>query len=144
MSFFAHCCAHKFEYNFIGMANNVLTENWKWIIGFMLTISGIIYAAGRYTENQVQSMKQFKDSIIELKTSTDTILQLTIENSTRLDRIERKQISDAIQLYLFEDSYKDYLRQNDRITKELYSKLTEGLNGISDDIKKNDWSGTIQ
>ena len=123
------------------MVNKALSENWKWIIGIMLTVSSIIYAAGRYTENQIQSMHRFNDSIIDLKISTDTILQLTQENSTRLDRIERKQIQDAIQLYVFEDSYKDYLKQNDRITKELYSKLTEGLKGISDDIKKNDWNG---
>ena len=114
-------------------------NTWLSLILAVCSGIGMIWGAGRYYENKILKLKDFKDSQIEVKSVVDSILSMTQKNTAAIakiaDKVENQGKIQGKQI----EAWKEFLQNNNDINKIMYSKLTDGLNNLTEEVKKKDF-----
>jgi hypothetical protein len=131
-----------------------LLRRWKQFSALAVIGTTIWTAAIRYEhKRQMEAAKDLKiasvDSIVRAQADSNNIFRLEIRSgfyslSQKVEQYSSRQ-NEVV------NSYKHFLQNNKSITKEEYLKLTEGIDNLTNELKKNtsgtSWltpSGTIK
>jgi len=114
-------------------------ERWLKSIVALITILGVVWGVFEFvtsTRQTITMQKQTRDEFVEFRQDIGGKID-TLKNS--VDEIKTIQYNQQILLDNFVRSYKDYLSDYAKLNTQQYRSLTDDMEKMRDDLKKNQY-----
>ena len=114
-------------------------ERWLKSIVALITILGVVWGVFEFvssTRQTITMQKQTRDEFVEFRQDIGSKID-TLKNS--VDEIKTIQYNQQILLDNFVRSYKDYLSDYAKLNIQQYRSLTDDMEKMRDDLKKNQY-----
>ncbi|HRR49878.1 MAG TPA: hypothetical protein P5293_08015 [Bacteroidales bacterium] len=114
-------------------------ERWLKSIVALITILGVVWGVFEFvssTRQTITMQKQTRDEFVEFRQDIGGKID-TLKNS--VDEIKTIQYNQQILLDNFIRSYKDYLSDYAKLNTQQYRSLTDDMEKMRDDLKKNQY-----
>lgn len=120
----------------LGKIFELLKIHWGYL-AVASTIGASLLAYKANIEKKAVEKYTVEQSGVELKKNVDSLLKVLPGVAKGQEKILQELDNVKVAVGCLQASYIDFLSGNEQVNKDLYRKLTDGLQKIQDDIKKN-------
>jgi hypothetical protein len=112
-----------------------IINNWKWIISTLFSAMVIVFTAGRFTEKTFQRLDNVQLSQERVQKTNDVIVDIVVELRNDVNNLKLSTEKIGIIQERQIQKWDEYLKQDKDVNKELYSRLTDGLQWAVNELK---------